>query len=420
MIFAIRRIVNSEKCIVAALYAFITALALLLFASCGDRPAGSGYDSSYDVTGETEVDLSNNASFLLASAKIEDIAYGRIELWAYNLASNADSGTVSFDAALVNGSDALVGPPVRFVITGIMPDGVNVLNPDGYDREGHPYFDFSRAFGNDGVLTPGEKSEIKRFVFHTGVPKTFAIAYRFDFSWDLPGKSVSGVVFYDFNRNGERDSCEAGIQNVWVHLYSNNPDGSGIHRSVHSGESGLYAFFGLDDGVYTVQTTPPFHFVHTTPNPVIVTLIGDQENLLSINFGLVDINTPPNYNLFGPVPVGPGSPMGAVVDSTFYLPCDTTGFDFTTPFALEIAPPPIMSPLPMIIDTIRVSINDTLVHEFFRDEYPDSTIDAYITVPVPAEVMHPGINRVYMEARGENHSFLMMRIYSFFRIKPGC
>jgi hypothetical protein len=417
---------HRKKRIILSCFLFVLALSFVVFMSCKNEPTTVQVNDGTN-TGTGNIDPGTSGEFLLAAADGGDIVLGKLELWAYNLTTDPDSGTVSFDAILVNSTEAPIYPPIRFVITSLSPPSVTVVNPSGYDGMGHPFFDFSRKLGPDGVLSPFEKSQPMRFIFHTGPPTSFVIGYRFDFAWQPAGKVIAGAVFADLNNNGVRERCEPGIPRVVVTLDSRSPDGAAIHKEARTDENGQFMFSGLAVGVYSVAAMAPLGASPTTPNPVLVTLAGDQENIVGVLFGFFGVQFPGGeLTLFGPMLVGPKSRVGPVFDGVFKNPPDPPDSTVDGPlplpakFVLEVAYPPIMAPFPVQYDSALVVINDVVVYKYvysdnptFRDPIPGNYV-------LPDGVVQPGENRIHIEVMGSEYASLIFRVYAIFPVRVDC
>lgn len=398
----------------------LLVLCLALVPACNDDPSGV-QSGDTDNSGNINVDPGTTGEFLIASVDAGDHTFGRIEVWGTNLTSNPDSGTVSFDAILVNATGSPVYPPVKFVVTSITPRDVTVLNPSGYDGAGDPYFDFSDRLGSDGMLAPGERSRPFTFVFRTGTPRSFVIGYRFDFSWTPGGRMIVGAVFNDLNNNGMRERSEPGIPGIAVVLDSRSPDGAWLPVKVFTGENGGFRFDGLDEGIYRITAAVPPGWVATTSNPVLVTLTGDQENLLGVIFGMFNPQAPPpEYTLFGPIYVGPGSDTGRELETSFPVPVDSLADTLATnvaDYALEVAYPPIMAPFPAAYDSARVVINGEIVYDYvntgdptFRDPIPGVFI-------LPEGLLHAGDNTIYIRVDGGEYALLQFRVFAMLALR---
>jgi hypothetical protein len=69
--------------------------------------------------------------------------------------------------------------------------------------------------------------------------------------------ALGGFVYVDLDNDGVRDTGEAGIAGVTVTLTGKSLSGSAVTRSVKSGSDGLYAFFNIPAGTYTIKETQP-------------------------------------------------------------------------------------------------------------------------------------------------------------------
>jgi hypothetical protein len=411
-------LISRSRCLLGSL--LLVPLVLALLVSCSQEPSGVNAPGENN-TGKSDIVPGSSGEFLLASVEGGDFAAGRVEIWAYNLTTDPDSGIVAFDAVVSNATDMSIYPPIKFVITSISPPSVTVANPDGFDGTGHPYFDYSDKLGSDGLLSPGERSNPAHCVFHTGTPKSFIIGYRFDFEWAPSGKSIIGAVFNDLNANGIRERCEPPMPGITVTLDSRTSDNGIIHMTVQTGDNGGYAFNGLPDGVYNVAVTVPSGWKATTPNPVLVTLTGDQENMIAVIFGLYgETPIPPEFNLFGPIMVGPWSPFGAEVDSTFNAPPDTVMTYAAPKYFLEVQYPPIMAPIPLSIDTVQVLINDVPVYEYYISTDSTATGPQPGLTALPYGLVHDGENKIYIKVKGDDYAALYFRVFAAWWLRQDC
>jgi hypothetical protein len=381
---------------------FIALLGLvLLLPSCGDSPTDTFEPGASGAVGI--VDPDGGTDFLLGAVTAGPTR-GRVEVWASNL--TVEPETVSFDAVLRNASRTDIAGPLHFVITEIRPDVVEASNPDLVGPDG-PVYDFSDDVGEDGILSAGEASAPVTMAFSWPEPMAFSVGFRVQVGDSVADGFVSGTVFNDRNRNGEYEpNVEPGIPGIVVDLI---PSAREILYRTRTNRVGAYHFEALTPDVYTVRAHPGPGMQSTTPNPLIVTLVrlpdGTVTGLQGVNFGFSVEEPPPPVPmpLFGPVPVGPGSPYGTELDSTFTVP------DFFAPvdLFLRVIPPPIMGPYRIHIDEAMVDINGTTVWEFVCP--PDSTC-----APAGRVLLDPALvgreNTIHIRALGDERSFLMFSI----------
>jgi hypothetical protein len=95
--------------------------------------------------------------------------------------------------------------------------------------------------------------------------------------------SISGLKFNDLNGNGVRNAGEPGLPGVTIFL----DDGNGIldpgEEARITDANGNYTFAGLIAGTYIVRQVTPAGMANTTPNPVTVTLVAGENEV--VNFG---------------------------------------------------------------------------------------------------------------------------------------
>jgi len=372
----------------------------LLIGSCRDNPVNTGNPNTLQATGE--VDPSGPTTFLLGTTN-HDRKPGQLEVWAHNL-QVADS-TVSFDAVIVNKSRWPAYAPIHFVITEIRPNRVEVDNADFVGPDG-PVFDFSDDIGPDGMLGSGEKSDAVTMRFRWPEPMAFAIGFRID-TGDGPEDDtgfISGIVFKDLDGDGELDmNIEPGIPGVVVEA---RPSAREILYRTRTDRDGHYKFDDLSADVYTVKAHAE-HMKPTSPNPLIVTLVELPDSSVSgfddADFGFQGGPMPPNPSIFGPVPVGPGSPLGAEFDSTFVIP----EFFHPVDLFLKVVPPPLMAPMRVCVDTAYVAINDEVVWRFVED-LKDPLCMPWARMLLDEE-LH-GENEISIRVTGDPKAFLFFSI----------
>lgn len=97
-----------------------------------------------------------------------------------------------------------------------------------------------------------------------------------------PVGPISGVVFLDDNRNGQRDTGEAGVSGRLVQL---KRDGV-VRDNVTTGSDGRYNFATVEPGAWQVTLSAPPSYGVTTAwgNPATVTVNGSDR--LAVDFGL--------------------------------------------------------------------------------------------------------------------------------------
>jgi len=353
------------------LTAIFSLLLVGLMFSCSDNPTGTGTRSALEGSGDITPGAGDR--FLLSSVDMGQGWNGNVEVWAYDLTVESDS-VVAFDLVIVNGTDHSIIPPIHFVITSIVPNTVTVLNPDGYYRDRNPFFDFSDDVGEDSLLAPGESTARVHARFGWPAPMAFSIGFRLVIGEQHVDGLIAGVVFQDVNENGVYDrDVETGIPDVPVELVAAWGDSNQTTVAVlgYTDRLGRYEFGSLPAGVYKVTMLADPWARLTTPNPLLVTLVGLPDgtvsSFLEAHFGVAGFVPPPPQPqpVFGPVPVGPGSWLGTRVDTTFVIPPPMPPFPPEgNIYYLRVEPPAVMGPYPMWIDKVTVLIDGQGVYKF--------------------------------------------------------
>lgn len=383
---------------------------LALIPACSESPTGA--DSNVPMEGGGEIDPAAGDEFLLSSVDMGPGFEGFVEIWAYDLAVESDS-IVGFDLVLVNRTDGDIPPPLQFVITGIHPFTVKCVNPDGFAQD-YPFYDFSDDLGEDELLTPGESTAPVRARFRWEGPTAFSISFRLRIGEVIEHGVIGGVVFHDLNENGIRERSEPGVPDVMVTL-SGTPERL---ITVRTDGDGGYRVAGLPADVYRVAMIPPPGSRATSSNPLLVALVelpdGKVSSYFGAGFGLVFTVEPPPAWVFGPVPVGPASPNGTKVDSTFVIPTPMPPFPpIAETYYVRIEPPPVMDPrtgvYPMDIDRVTVSIDKQTVYHL---ECPPDTLcpPRFDMVPIDPSLVGEGEHAISIEVLGSDRSFLMVGV----------
>lgn len=411
----------------------ILLILVLAFAfSCSEDPAGvqGTTGDTGSLTGSGDVDPGESGSFLLGTVEDSTLSPGRIEVWANNVVFDESTGICSIDVHLLNAMRTPIPAPIHFVIVSISPPNIAVVDFDGTTPRNFPFYDFSSKLGPDAVLDPGESSEAVTMKFHTVTARSFSIGFRIDIGPPLGTGKIVGVVFQDNNKNGIRDRCkdegadkvstqercEFGIPGITVSMtmgaYETDPNE--VLFIARTNENGEYVFAGLKEGVYTVKVhADPTQWEITSSNPLLVTLVvdanGDVVDFYGANFGLYPVGGMGEETLFGPIIVGPRTPYGALLDTTF-----TNGVSplpVVQHYYLEALYPPYDSPIPVIVDTAAVWINGVEVFSYKSSTPPDSVFFPGETVYLPDGLVQTGINDIRLYVGDNEFAALMFRVF---------
>jgi uncharacterized repeat protein (TIGR01451 family) len=195
-----------------------------------------------------------------------------------------------------------------------------------------------------------------------------------------PLANLTGVVFNDANDNGVRDGTENGIANATVTLTLSS--GSVVTQT---NAQGVYGFYDLIAGAFTVQVAPRPNLIHTSPNAVIGTLNANVTTVVDFGFGtlpslsiadvVVDEGTGTTTNMVFvvalsklvpvPVTVRVSTASGSASASSDYTAIDTF---FTIPAS-----------------TSSIQVEVTVSGDF--DNEPDETLLVNLSSPTNATIL---------------------------------
>ena len=170
------------------------------------------------------------------------------------------------------GGEAVAGPD-GILLSDFRPRDVEPVNAAECTERGCVYV-YRGAYGPDGVLDPGEVSEMQEWILRNPSGQGFAFRVRLL----SPQRSgvIAGVVFDDRNRNGHRDADEPGVAQREV--TAQGPDGR--HAAV-TDESGRYVIEVTQAGLFHVAKTPHNSQIDPNPPPYQVVIVELPDGSLS-------------------------------------------------------------------------------------------------------------------------------------------
>lgn len=216
-----------------------------------------------------------------------------------NIHYDDEAGALVADLYVVNQSRTAFPEPIGLTFVRLLPEGVEILNPDNDVHGDGAAIVFGFA-NDDGLWTPGEVSLARPVQFKTPRGQSVAFVARIDVGTSPQGGAIGGLVWHDRNSNGSVDPGEEGLGGVPVILTNGGPEASSsppeILRRALTDPSGHYRFDGLRAGLYLVQREPEDRLVPTTPTTIQVILVQDGDHVsdfLDANFGCL-VQTPPD------------------------------------------------------------------------------------------------------------------------------
>lgn len=208
-----------------------------------------------------------------------------VELIGEELLIDPVAETVTLQVRIRNLAAAL-HPPLTVWIRSFTPPGVTPLNadyvipgPDDVDLLPLEFgFDYSNLLGDDGVLTTGELSGARSWIFHDPGLASFSFGARLEAGLEPDLPRIAGRCFMDWNRNGIPEPGEPPFAGE-VEL--RKPSGEATVAIV--GPEGHYAFHTLETGLHRLRCMPQLPpgppWIFTTPNPLELLLTPGPDGL---------------------------------------------------------------------------------------------------------------------------------------------
>jgi len=168
---------------------------------------------------------------------------------------NRRTGEYSYDVVLENISSGGFQSPITAVITNLSPADVTVSNADGTDSPGNPYFDYSSSLGADNLLSPGELSGAKKWIFHNPT--------RVRFTYDvqiISGEATTDDVPPSISITNPVNNSVTTTSAPYITIEFSD-DGSGINLgslAVQINGTDSTGLFGVTNTRATYQATSPF------------------------------------------------------------------------------------------------------------------------------------------------------------------
>jgi len=362
----------------------IAALFGLLLAGCSDSSGPAA--TRIEMGGAVAVGEIDPGAQTFVLKQLEQPVPGSapilITLLGDSLKVDATAETVSIDVAIRNDGAEPLYPPATIWLSELMPDSVTVENadlvpgpPDTIPTASPTIpprwgFDYTTLLGPTSMLSPGETSGAKTWLFHVPGLTGFSLRAQAEFGMapDLP--QIAGLCFVDLNGDGIPEDGEPPL--VRGRISATGPEG--FEMTAVSDADGHYAIPVTLAGLYTLQLwsyCEPDHFggcdgrhlqrlVYTTPNPLEVILPTDSGGMpvsyLDANFG---VQYPPQPGAY-PAAVFTTSPFdslggffyqymgGWMRKSILHLRVGFAGCEADQPFTLYWQPGPEASPLPYV------------------------------------------------------------------------
>lgn len=219
------------------------------------------------------------------------------------------------------------------------------------------FFDGKETVGTlSGTVLDNQFSEIVLAANQNGTGYNFG---------ELPHASLSGFVYVDSNRNGQRDFGEAGIRGVAINLTGDETGGISITRTTTTDANGFYQFTELRAGTYRIRETQAANFLdgNDAVGSLGGTVANDDLANIPVRFGDAGINY-----VFGERGLRPEA-----ISKNLFLA--------STPAPSALAPPTLTPPpvnTPFSFDPFLASLAASEEDAFFvpAAETPRQVVDA--------------------------------------------
>lgn len=196
-----------------------------------------------------------------------------LRLVANEVRFDSEMGLVYAQVAVHNiGSEAVVGPDA-VMVSDFRPRGVAPVNASQCTQRGCAY-SYSDAYGSDGLLDPGEASELREWVIQN--PTGDGFAFRVELRELQNGGVIAGTVYDDRNGDGRRSATEPGVAHREV--VAEGPDG---RHAATTDERGVYIIEVTRPGLYHVTKTPHDSQIGPNPPPYEVIIVERPDGSLS-------------------------------------------------------------------------------------------------------------------------------------------
>ncbi|MCP4574094.1 MAG: hypothetical protein GY838_17170 [bacterium] len=288
----------------------LLCLVLLAIAGCSDssEPAAAGGDGSGTID-------PGAGTYVLKSLQcpLPDGGYCRVELVGTDLVLDDDGEHVDLTVAVRNAGGAVLHGPLTVWVMDFEPTTTWPVNGDVpimaaaelvAPAPGIAGYIYDGELGEDRVLDPGETTGGRLWRFRTEDQGSFSFAMRVNSSEPPAEAAISGVCFWDEDRDGVRDDGEwpmpgfirvTAPDNTVTTLHT---DRSGNYfYPLHT--TGLYELF-FDPMIDTVAKTGEDRFApiaYSTPNPRHVLIVpgpdGNPRGFHDADFGAYTDLPPP-------------------------------------------------------------------------------------------------------------------------------
>ena len=280
--------------------------ALVSFAACSDNPVTDTNtdDPSPLVSGGIDAGVGDFELTVARADGPSDLLPGPFVLRGRNIHYDDALGALVADLSVVNQSRTSFPEPVGLTFVRLLPEGVEVLNPDNdvHGAGAQVGFDFAN---DDAMWTPGEESLPRQVQFKAERGRAVAFVARIDVGPRPEGGAIGGLVWNDRNKDGVPDPDEPGIGGLEVFMTRDGgPETSAypeIHYRTRTDRTGRYHFDNLRAGLYRVQGPISPGCDPTTPTVLDVILVADDghvSDFLDADFGCFIRETPPPDSAF--------------------------------------------------------------------------------------------------------------------------
>lgn len=222
-----------------------------------------------------EIPVSGNFEMIIPAGGPDPVPLpGPFVIRGTNLRYDTEGEALVVDLTVTNRGGVAYPEPVTLTFVDLIPDGVEVINPDN-DVHGPGAAIVFEFDNDDNMWTPGELSLPREVRFKVAPETPIGFYARLNLGGGPRSGMISGRAWEDLNMNGEMEPDEPGLPGVRMRL-EGDFDIFGCADCVPEAKTdstGHFKFTGLAVGAYVVHAQPRVWREPSTPTEMHVLLV---------------------------------------------------------------------------------------------------------------------------------------------------